>query len=65
MAFMGMNMNAAGGVMAGLQHPVPAQPSAPDQQHPFAELVSLKGLLDQGIITQEDFDAAKARILGI
>ena len=46
-----------------------AQPPQAEQPAPtedkFAKLASLKGLLDQGVITQEDFDAAKNNILGI
>ena len=60
MAFMGMGMNAAGGVMGGLQQPT----EAPASEDPYAKLASLKQLLDQGVITQEDFDKAKADILG-
>ena len=72
LAFMGMNANAAGGVMNNFQQPVMPQQQAPPPQpqqqvaeDPFAKLRSLKELLDSGIITQEDFDAAKAKILGI
>ena len=32
---------------------------------PFDELVKLKQLLDMGVITQEDFEATKRRLLGI
>ncbi|WP_435299971.1 SHOCT domain-containing protein [Timonella sp. A28] len=86
MAIMGMGMNAAGGMMGGLQQQpgqpsysnVPAQqpaPAAPTAETPapaapagediVAKLTQLKTLLDQGIITQEDFDAAKAKALGL
>jgi len=78
MAFMGMGANAAGGLMQGMQQPVmpqhqqpmhqPAPPPAPapaPAEDPFAKLTALKGLLDNGIITQADFDAAKNKILGI
>lgn len=94
MAFMGMGMNASGGVMGGLQQsgeptpaaqnsqqqatqpqqaPVPPQQSQqpeqplspPTTEDPYAKLASLKQLLDQGVITQEDFDAAKSKLLGI
>ncbi|NLC48361.1 MAG: SPFH domain-containing protein [Tenericutes bacterium] len=68
MAFMGMGANAASGVMGGLQQqpvqqqqPAQAQPAGED---PYAKLVELKKLLDAGVITQEDFDAQKAKILG-
>jgi membrane protease subunit (stomatin/prohibitin family) len=32
-------------------------------EDPYEKLTKLKGLLDAGVITQEDFDSAKARIL--
>lgn len=80
MAFMGMGMNAAGGMMQGMQQPVgpnpnpyinvnqqPAapQPAAPVAEDPYAKLTELKKLLDAGVITQADFDAAKNKVLGI
>jgi len=73
MAFMGMGANAAGGMMGGLQQqPVQQQPvqqaapqpAAPAADDPIAKLQQLKTLVDQGILSQEEFDAAKARILG-
>ena len=80
MAFMGMGMNAAGGMMGGMQQPntgstyqpnfgvqgqaAPAQNAAPAED-PYAKLAEMKKLLDSGVITQEDFDAAKKNILGI
>ena len=68
MAFMGMGLNAAGGAMGGLQQQVPQQPApqaAPAADDPVAKLAQMKTMLDQGLITQEDFDAAKAKILGL
>lgn len=69
MAFMGMGMNAAGSMMAGLQQPVnqapqQAAPQAPAED-PYTKLAEMKKLLDAGVITQEDFDAAKAKLLGL
>ena len=77
MAFMGMGMNATGSAVAGLQQQVPPQQPVPPQEvapatqesaakaeDPYEKLISLKKLLDQGVITQEDFDNAKAKILG-
>jgi len=32
---------------------------------PYAELTKLKGLLNNGIITQADFDAKKTQLLGL
>jgi len=86
MAFMGMGMNAAGGMMGGMQQqpqaqtnpfinvnqpqaqpqqPVEQPVAQPAQEDPYAKLTEMKKLLDAGVITQEDFDAAKAKLLGI
>lgn len=70
MAFLGMGMNAAGGAMGGLQQQVPPQqepaaPAAPAADDPVAKLTQMKTLLNQGLITQEDYDAAKAKLLGL
>jgi len=58
----GMNMGnlmsgAMAGVGAGAASPAPA---APD---PAARLTQLKALLDQGLITQADYDQTKAEVL--
>lgn len=71
MGFMGVGLNAAGGGIAGLQQPVAQQPvqqpveqAAPAAaEDPFAKLASLKKLLDAGVVSQEEFDAAKAKVL--
>ena len=87
MAFMGMGMNAAGGMMQGMAQPATAtanpfiqtspttqtvaqpqnvsQPQTAVQEDPYAKLAELKKLLDNGVITQADFDAAKNKLLGI
>lgn len=81
MAFMGMGMNAAGGVMGGVQQPntpsvyqqsfgasQPAQQEATPAQpatDPTAKLLEMKKLLDAGAITQEDYDKVKNQILGL
>ena len=76
MAFMGMGMNAAGGVMGGMQQPntpstyQPAfggaqQPAQPEQDDPTEKLLNAKKLLDAGAITQEDYDKLKAQLLGL
>jgi len=62
MAFMGMGMNAAGGMAGALQQQTQTQAPAED---PYEKLTKLKGLLDAGVITQEDFDEAKKKLLGI
>ena len=49
----------------------PQQAAAPQQAAPSAapdmtkQLTDLKGLLDNGILTQEEFDAKKKQILGL
>jgi membrane protease subunit (stomatin/prohibitin family) len=45
-----------------VQQPVAAAPSTDDQ---IAELEKLAQLKDQGILTQEEFDAKKKQILGL
>jgi len=47
------------------QQPAQAPVQQPVAEDPYAKLASLKNLLDQGVITQADFDAAKNKILGI
>ena len=81
MAILGMGMNAAGGAVAGLQQPgtppppppaaapaappAPPVPAAPAAEDPVAKLTQLKGMLDAGLITAADYDAAKAKVLGL
>ena len=42
-----------------------AAPAAPAAEDPVAVLKRAKEMLDAGLITQEDYDAAKAKALGI
>ena len=64
MAFMGMGLNAAGSVMGAVQQPTqPAEPK-PTEEDPYEKLRKLKQLLDDGIISQEEFDEAKKKLLG-
>ena len=42
-----------------------AQPAQAGGDDPVAKLTQYKQMLDQGLITQEDFDAAKRRALGL
>ena len=60
MAFMGMGMNAVGGAMSGLQQPVQQS-----QEDPMEKLKKYKEMLDEGLITQEDYDEQKKRLLGV
>ena len=61
MAFMGMGMNAVGGAMGGLQQPV----NQPQEEDPYVKLAKYKKMLDEGLITQEDYDAQKKKLLGV
>lgn len=77
MAFMGMGMNAAGGMMGGMQQQPtsssyqPAfgqQQAVTDQQtpqDPTTKLLEMKKLLDARAITQEDYDKIKNQLLGL
>jgi membrane protease subunit (stomatin/prohibitin family) len=65
---IGMASGMMGGV-AGLQQPVapPAAPAAaaPVADDPVAKLTKAKQMLDAGLITQADYDALKAKALGL
>jgi membrane protease subunit (stomatin/prohibitin family) len=77
---VGMGMATGGMGLGGLQQPAapaqqpaaPAQPSPaaaapapPVAEDPVAVLKRAKEMLDAGLITQEDYDAAKAKALGL
>ena len=63
MAFMGMGMNAVGGAVGGLQQPV--NQTQEKEEDPMEKLSRLKKMLDEGLISQEDYDKAKEKILGV
>lgn len=50
------------------QEPAPADPpppeAAPAADDPYAKLKEAKSLLDAGILTQDEFEAEKKKILG-
>ena len=61
-----MGLGMATGMMGGigsLQQPV--APAAPAADDPIAKLKKAKEMLDLGLITQADYDAAKAKALGL
>ncbi len=61
-----MGLGMAGGMMggiAGIQQPVAAP--APAAEDPIAKLKKAKDMLDLGLITQADYDALKAKTLGL
>ncbi|MGC0249839.1 SPFH domain-containing protein [Pseudactinotalea sp. Z1748] len=47
------------------QAPSAPEAPAPAQEDPVAKLGQLKAMLDQDLITQADYDAAKAKVLGL
>lgn len=61
-AGMGMGMGQQMGNMMG-QMNVSGQPAQPAADDPAAKIGKLKGMLDQGLITQEEFNTKKAKIL--
>jgi len=74
---VGLGMAAGATGLGGLQQPVtgtgaPATPpaaaapaAAPAEDDPVARLTKLKEMLDAGLITQADYDAAKNKVLGL
>jgi membrane protease subunit (stomatin/prohibitin family) len=75
---LGFGMAAGSAGLGGLQQPVPgvgansapaapaaAPTAAPPADDPVAVLTRAKQMLDAGLITQEDYDAAKAKALGL
>lgn len=66
---MGMGIATGGlGGLAGLQQPVapaPAPAAAASADDPIARLSNAKQMLDAGLITQADYDAVKAKALGL
>lgn len=71
---IGMGMAAGGAGIGGLQQPAQTAPQVAGPQDPpakepgedpMAKLTQMKQMLDAGLITQEDYDAAKAKVLGL
>lgn len=67
LGFMGMGINAAGATMGAFQQPVnqQQQQQPAQQEDPYEKLAKLKKLLDDGVISQEEFDEAKKKLLGV
>ena len=62
---LGMATGMLGG-MGSLQQPVaPVAPVAPAAEDPLAKLKKAKEALDLGLITPADYDAVKAKVLGL
>ena len=62
MVSMGMGLNAVGGAVGGLQQQVN---QSGQEEDPYEKLAKYKKMLDEGLITQEDYDAQKKKILGV
>ncbi|MBZ0087694.1 MAG: SPFH domain-containing protein [Thermomonas sp.] len=68
---MGLGIAAGAVGLGGLQQPVAAaavaapQAAAPAADDPIAKLKKAKDMLDLGLITQSDYDALKAKALGL
>ncbi|HEU0152601.1 MAG TPA: SPFH domain-containing protein [Arenimonas sp.] len=61
-----VGLGMAGGMMGGIGNlQQPAAPAAPAADDPIAKLKKAKEMLDMGLITQADYDAAKAKALGL
>ena len=64
-----VGVGMASGMMGGIgniQQPVaPAAPATPAADDPVAKLKKAKEMLDLGLITQGDYDALKAKTLGL
>ncbi|MBP7623322.1 MAG: SPFH domain-containing protein [Xanthomonadales bacterium] len=61
-----MGIGMASGMMGGLGNlQQPVAPAAPAAEDPIAKLKKAKEMLDLGLITQADFDALKAKVLGL
>lgn len=52
-------------ILHGLESILPSEESAPTVADPAAEIRKFKALLDDGIITQDEFDAKKKQLLGL
>lgn len=66
MGFMGMGMQGVSGAMGAVQQPI-QQVTEPQTaiNDPIEHLRKMKMLLDEGLITQEDYDAAKKAALNL
>ena len=61
-----MGVGMATGMIGGLGSlQQPAAPAAPAAEDPIAKLRKAKEMLDLGLITQADYDAAKSKALGL
>ena len=60
-----MGIGMASGMMGVGSMQQPVAPAAPAADDPIAKLKKAKEMLDLGLITQDDYDAIKAKALGL
>lgn len=71
MAFMGMGINGTANTIGAFNQPAqpiqqPTTQQAPSTaEDPYEKLTKLKQLVDANVITQEEFDEAKKKLLGL
>ena len=77
MAFMGVGMNAAGNMIGNMQqqnngssynpsfNQQPEQAQTTSSEDPMTKLMNAKKMLDAGVITEEDYNNLKAKLLGL
>ena len=71
MAFMGMGINGTANTIGAFNQPAqpiqqPTAQQAPSiAEDPYEKLTKLKQLVDANVITQEEFDEAKKKLLGL
>lgn len=71
MAFMGMGINGTANTIGAFNQPAQpiqqptAQQAPPTAEDPYEKLTKLKQLVDANVITQEEFDEAKKKLLGL
>lgn len=71
MAFMGMGINGTANTIGAFNQPAQpiqqptAQQATSTAEDPYEKLTKLKQLVDANVITQEEFDEAKKKLLGL
>ncbi len=62
---LGIGFAAGSFGIGNLQQPTASPPATGGADDAFSKLASLKKMLDEGLITQADYDAAKGKLLGL
>ena len=63
LGFMGMGVNSVGSAMGAFQQPVAQPQQQAPAEDPMAKLKKMKNLLEEGLISQEEYDKVKADVL--